>query len=135
MLDMHPTVKKRRSNSPTPGNTSTLPHWEPPPQTPPPQATPNSPSTNQIPEPTLPMDQPSNQPIPLMSITFTPHTTRQIKSRLHQLHTLRTHYMPHHTYTPTIIPLLQTITHLLNTINHIATTLSTYYSYTHFQYP
>ena len=106
---------------------TTLPPWTPPQPTPPPKE-PSHP--NQHPPATSPLlpTPPATQKIPsLMNIKFTPHTIRQIKTRLHQRNTPSYHHkqqipplLPH------FIPLLHTTALLLNSLLHIAATLPTY---------
>ena len=121
-----------------------FPSWTPPPPTKPPQLSTPPRLFSQPPQPTpsissqilsqniQPLLQPTStaqshptQPIPsLMSITFTPHTIRQLKSRLQQLHTPKHHHLPTPPFMPPIIPLIQTINYLLNILQHTTNTLS-----------
>ena len=86
----------------------------------------------------LPTNHLENNPIqtiqPLMSITFTPHTILQIKTRLHQqqsprtphLHTPRHHFTSQHPLPTTpFVPFLNTLTQLLQTLHHTVKTLHT----------
>ena len=126
-----PYTKKRRKTSQVTENTqttaTTIPPWNPPKPTPHPQQlqspTPmeqSQPTTQQPSDQTPAQSQPPNtqtQAItPLMSITFTPHTIRQIKSRLNQRHTPA--FQP-----PPPAPPIQHLTHLLHTIQALLTTL------------
>jgi hypothetical protein len=120
----------------------TLPHWTPPAPTPPPaplnptlQSQP-LPSIAQFPSsPTLPNPSPVQNPNPLhhtqnipslMDITFTPHTILTIKTRLHQLHTPKHHFIPYPPPQPTtLLPIINTLTQLINSLQHIITSLTT----------
>ena len=127
-----PYIRKRRGKSPTTQvptkihitPDTSLPEWNPPEPTPPPATSPLLPTPPPSQAPSQPQDNPTQTIPPLMSIIFTPHTIRQIKTRLHQSHTLR--YQPQPPFIPPLIPILHTITSLLNTLNHLATTLPTY---------
>ena len=127
-----PYIRKRRGKSPTTQvptkihitPDTSLPEWNPPEPTPPPATSPLLPTPPPSQAPSQPQDNPTQTIPPLMSIIFTPHTIRQIKTRLHQTHTLR--YQPQPPFIPPLIPILHTITSLLNTLNHLATTLPTY---------
>ena len=114
---------------------TTLPPWTRPEPTPPPgQLTPPThpaPATSPLP-PTPSTSQTPSQPhsntihpIPsLMSITFTPHTISQIKSRLSHRQIPSFNIPPRPPVIP-LIPLIHTVTHLVNTVNHMITTMYT----------
>ena len=132
--DHHPNNHPSQVTQNIQTNTTTIPPWIPPLPTPhPPQTespTPmelNQPTTLQ-PTPPIPSSttratrpnqsakDPNHAIPPLMSITFTPHTILQIKSRLNQHHTPK--YQPHPP-----APFIQHFTHLLQPIYTVLQTL------------
>ena len=136
-------IQKRKSRIPIPSPTRKLPTIQPPtPSHPTLSPSPSSP-TSIYPPATLatqtiasPMDQSPSQPLPatkpiqpLMSITFTPHTIRSIKTSLHQLHTSRYHPIQHPTLTP-ILPILPILSYLVSALHLISSMLGAYAPYT-----